>query len=412
MGSGNKHSWEVFGKFRIGTFVLVSLLDLALAVIVLVALLSNWAAHESLQKALSTIVFLIQLLSALALCLLCLGRIRPLFDLGCVSTLLVFEIGSMVAYTLAAPLLPCFEDSKGILIFCKFHHSFVFYGSSASCILLALFLLFLFPMLRVPQPKASSFLGPPISSKDTFSDSDSTFTYVSWDKDPEKKAVSDTASSWSFSNWDSKPKENPAPKHTSITSNYSQASYNYALPRRKSSLAANKPSAPPLRPVMERSPIQSSPTSPQSTMSVLRPYSPPPPPVDVRDPANTESAYAASWLMEPPRALLSSPKQSLKAVPQPTLRSSVAVSPTTIENWRQNKHRPGMLSLDTTTDTLTLSDDVPRSPSPMDPSTPPFPPTPLSGALPKHPRLTMHMREMSLASSRNTSPTNSPRLLV
>ena len=70
MGSGNKHSWEVFGKFRIGTFgaclvfplyqreilsfvtnlVLVSLLDLALAVIVLVALLSNWAAHESLQS--------------------------------------------------------------------------------------------------------------------------------------------------------------------------------------------------------------------------------------------------------------------------------------------------------------------------------------------------------------------------
>ena len=267
-------------------------------------------------------------------------------------------------------------------------------------------------MLRVPQPKTSTFLGPPISSKDTFSDSDSEFTYVSWDKDPEKKAASDTASSWSFSNWDSKPKQNPAPKHASITSNYSQASYNYALPGRKPSLGANRVPVPPLRPVMERSPTQSSPTTPQSSVTVLRPYSPPPPPVDLRDSANTESAYAASWLMEPPRALLSSPKQSVKAAPQPTLRSPVAVSPTTVENWRQNKHRPGMLSLDTTSDTVTLSDDVPRSPSPMDPSTPPFPPTPLSGALPKHPRLTMHMRQMSLASSRNTSPTNSPRLLV
>lgn len=70
MSSGNKHSWDVFGKFRIGTFgaclvfplyqrkilifvtilVLASLLDLALAVIVLVPLLSRWIAYESLQS--------------------------------------------------------------------------------------------------------------------------------------------------------------------------------------------------------------------------------------------------------------------------------------------------------------------------------------------------------------------------
>jgi hypothetical protein len=42
-----------------------------------------------------------------------------------------------VAYTLAAPLLPCEDGSKGVMVSCRFHHSFVLYGSSASCILCA-----------------------------------------------------------------------------------------------------------------------------------------------------------------------------------------------------------------------------------------------------------------------------------
>ncbi|KAF6765109.1 hypothetical protein DFP72DRAFT_332512 [Ephemerocybe angulata] len=437
-----EHTWAVFRRTRTGIFAVTGFLDLALAIIVLVALLSDWAAHDPLQRALSSVVFFINLFSTLCFILLCLLRIRPMVDLGCVCSLFVFQIGAIVAYTLAAPFLPC--AGKGIMISCKFHQSFVLYGSCVSCVLLCLFLLFLFPILRLPpqNPPVVPILWP---DEKTLSDSASSLTYYSWDRNPNKK-FSDTSSSWSYQA--SERKASPPPKHLSLASHYSQASehaspYNFSLQGRTTSPLSQKPlmikkhgisspspslprslAASPQRPAR---PLDADSSKTVDGMAYLRPYSPPPmdrkvqkAPIrgSVTSMGSQDTGYAASWLMEPPRAKLSSPKQSTGSMPEPVLRPSPspALSSRRLPKAElikaklaaPKKQKPMMLSIDPfrDPDSVTLS-DVPRSPSLIATSPhSPFPPTPHSGMLPKHPRLTMHMREVSLAQS----PSNSPRM--
>lgn len=442
----NAHIWAVFGRVRIGTYVAIGLLDLALAVIGLVILLSGWSVYDSLQRALSLVVFVINLLSTLGLILLAITRLRPMVDLGCVFALLLVQIGSLVTYILAAPSMPC--SSKGLLESCKGHTTFVLYGSCASCALLCIFLLFLFPMLRRASPLVSSqssfqtslprpfFKHTKGDSFATFSDTASSLTYCSWDRNPEKQSLSGASMISTYL------PRNPK-KHQSTMSQYSQASfgnhYSYSLDRHHPSPHAPKPLT-----IVKKGNLTMSPPHPLSQAAspatwrsdlppgaldenaYLRPYTPPP--VDRSSPrtavnrasvASQDTSYAASWLMEPPRAALSpsAPKLSSSSIPKHSrdrpYPSTIVKPPrsVTAKMVSVKKHRPGMLTLDTfqDSDSVTIS-DVPRSPSPVETYSPrrgAFPQTPRSGVLPKHPRLTMHMREASQASY---SPYNSPRM--
>jgi hypothetical protein len=263
----------------------------------------------------------------------------------------------------------------------------------------------------MPQPADK-----PLSS--TMSDTASTLTYYSWDQNPEKGL-----------------------KHASMDSHYSQgsyaASYKFSLYGEKGRRYDQKPLAIKKNEKAGSLPvgrIQSADNSPSSTTSPLRPYTPPPPEpavvahgprhrASVSSVGSQDTLYAASWLMEPPRAVLSSPKRSPKPGgslalesevystqgPKPQLQTTprdasrtrtaktlVAPKPITI-----HRKKPHMLSIDSVHSTDSGMSDVPRSPSPIDPYSPhsPFHHTPpSSGMLPKHPSLTMHLRDAAAIS--------------
>ncbi|RXW18887.1 hypothetical protein EST38_g6983 [Candolleomyces aberdarensis] len=155
------HTKNTFSQTRAVILGLTSLVDLVIAILFLVVVVSDWVAFDTLQKTITLALFFINVFSALILAFMCIlrSRLRPMGDLARGIILLVFQI-------------------------------------------VVLFFLFLFPILRLskgqfvlPQPAEK-----PLSSP--MSDTASALTYYSWDRNPEKGL-----------------------KHATMESYYSQGSY-------------------------------------------------------------------------------------------------------------------------------------------------------------------------------------------
>ncbi|KAG2020373.1 hypothetical protein CC2G_005727 [Coprinopsis cinerea AmutBmut pab1-1] len=430
------HTWNVFGRFRAGIFGLATILGLGVAVVCTIMLVNGWAVYLSHQKAAISFLLAVNVVSSVALVLMSIFRFRPIADLVRVATALVFQIGLIVVFTLSTPTLPCVESS--LVQSCKALDSIILFGSCFFCVLMFLYIVILIPTLK--QPLRPPPPPPPIYRDlkrwPTEGDGRSSCSYSSWDRIPEKPISKTDRSTFTES------------YYHKLQSKVSSPERPKPPPLSQSPLMHNNPFLTPETALMELS---------NQDSTYLRPYTPmqaSDPNVEIRGSMASFSSFssrdsAGTSMLEYPRAALTSPqtpsyhprrtrsiesaalllpkqpvvldapkqdqiqvKRDSDVLPAPaiTLTDADFIGPRRPQGetkpLKVKRRVPQQLFLDDHLESLADSNfsAVPRSPSPISgpysPSS--FPVTPNSGALPSHPRLTMHFRELKLAKGART----------
>ena len=443
------HDWSVFRRFRAGIFGLATFLSISVAVMAIVKLANGWPVFASHQRAALSFLLCVDLVSAVSLVLMLFLPFRPVADLVRSGVLFVFQIGLTAVYTLAIPNLPCMVSD--VVQSCQTLNSLIFAGTGIYCCLLFIYLVGLTPKLKQPYIRTSSpyqyqdFKRP----LDRGSISASTLTYASWDRIPEKGGdVLPPYSNHSFTD-----------------------SYYYKLQTKTPSPPRPRPPSISKSPMMFPNPFM----TPESRVTdlvkeddALRPYTPMVSDTQIKSKSHLRGSASSfssrrkssdSDLEELKRAVIApqtvpyaelvrrgSGENNLPSLPQgaqsPQYPASADVLPppfitltdvdlmearksivasrakddvSVIPHKVKRKAPPQQLSLGNHIEFLNdggLS-AVPRSPSPISPgvgST--FPVAPHSGALPSHPRLTMHFREMKLANGQSMGATQNFRNLT
>ncbi|KAH6918684.1 hypothetical protein BKA70DRAFT_24867 [Coprinopsis sp. MPI-PUGE-AT-0042] len=448
------HDWSVFRRFRAGIFGFASFIAISIAVMSIVKLVNGWTVFHSHQRTALSFLLCVNVVSSISLVLMLFLPFRPVADLLRAGIIFVFQIGLTAVYTLAIPNLPCVQSD--VVQSCKTLNSLIFAGTGIFCCLLFVYLVGLTPKLKQPYIARPSpyqhqdFKGP----LDRESISASTLTYASWDRIPEKAGdgVLPPYSSNGFVDTyyyklQSKTPSPPRPRPPSISKSPMMMPNPFMTPQSGFAELGRDDSSDSLRPftpmlpdshARSKSRLRGSASSFASLSSrkssdsdleelkraVIAPQTVPYAELVRRGsgessllslPKGAQAPHRplAEDILPPPFITLTDTDlmESRKSIAFSRAKDDVSIIPHKVKR----KAPPQQLSLGNHLEFLNDGgfSAVPRSPSPISPgvgST--LPAVPNSGALPSHPRLTMHFREMRLAHDQSATSTQNVRNLT
>lgn len=442
------HDWSVFRRFRAGIFGFATFLAISIAVMAIVKLVNGWSEFHSHQRTALSFLLCINLVSAISLVLMLFLPFRPVADLVRTGVIFVFQIGLTAVYTLAIPNLPCVQSD--VVQSCRTLNSLIFAGTGIFCCLLFVYLVGLMPKLKHPyRPTPSPYQYPDFKRPlDRGSISASTLTYASWDRIPEKGGDGlPPYSNHGFTDsyyykLQTKTPSPPRPRPPSISKSPMMLPNPFMTPESGfTELGKEDDSLRPYTPMLSDTQAQSKSRRRGSASSfssrkssdsdleelkraVIAPQTVPYAELVRRgsgensilalpNGAQSPERPAPADILPPPFITLTDTDlmEARKSIVSSQAKDDVSVIPHKVKR----KAPPQQLSLGNHLEFLNDGgfSAVPRSPSPISPgvgST--FPVTPNSGALPSHPRLTMHFREMKLAKGQSTGAAQNFRTLT
>lgn len=219
--------WIVFKTYRVLIFAISTVLAMALAAIFAIFLVREWRYYSSAQRSILVIILVIDGCSTILLYLMIIVRFRLWLDGARIMSLVVFQAGATVAFSVAKSTLPC--NNLGSVQACKAVTTAAVFGGWSLTALLLFYALCLAVMSHVPRPPPSDpesnltesrlkLCQSPAPSWNTSTDS------KSWATVPEKrgwndeKRLSNSSSEGSQASWVGPPLVGFPTRSTSLAS--------------------------------------------------------------------------------------------------------------------------------------------------------------------------------------------------